>query len=222
MEQARPEKVVLIQGETRKSAAHFFNVKGTLWLISALVPERGQAGYSLITAFLENEFESFDVKVGEGTPKFYREYLQRIAEHAGGGKALEIPLWHAAGLFFEMLDFRIGKGSYAELERARDIFAHYREAAKRPYAYELMTEIENPEKHFSEFEIEAALADMELGWLRFAKDDLAPVHEKVKALDSSSSRGAAGNPGGTQPRGDPPGGGYLVHRENQAALQALF
>jgi hypothetical protein len=183
-EQAQPDKVVLIQGETRKPATHFFHVQGALWLIAALIPERGQSGYSLITAFLEDEFASFTVKVAESTPKLYKDYLQKVSEHAGGGKALEIPAWHAAGLFFEMIDLWTGKGSYADLERARDIFTHYRQEAKQPYVYELMPEIEHPETHFSEFNIEALIADMELGWLRFSKEDLAPFHEKIKALDS--------------------------------------
>jgi hypothetical protein len=183
-EGVQPEKVVLIQGETRKAVAHFFQVKGALWLIAALIPERGHAAYSLITAFLEDEFESFNVRIAESSPKLYREYLQKVAEHAEGGKALEIPLWHAAGLFFEMLDLWTGKGSYAELERGRDVFTHYRDPAKQPHVYGLMPEIERPEAHFSEFDIEALISGMELGWLRFAKDDLAPFHEKMKALDS--------------------------------------
>ena len=183
-EGALPEKVVLIQGETRKVTAHFFHVQGALWLIAALIPERGQAGYSLLTAFLEDEFESFNVRMAETTPKHYRDYLQKVAEHAAGGKPLDIPIWHAAGLFFEMLDLWTGKGSYAELERARDVFSHYREAGKKPYAYELMPEIEYPEAHFSEFNVETLIGDMDLGWLRFAKDDLATFHEKINALDS--------------------------------------
>jgi hypothetical protein len=89
-----------------------------------------------------------------------------------------------AALFFEMIDLWKGKGSYAQLERARDIFAHYREVGKKPYVYELMPVIEHPETYFPEFNIEVILADMELAWLRFSKEDLAPFNEKIKGLDS--------------------------------------
>ncbi len=118
------------------------------------------------------------------TQKLYRDYLQELSAHAIGGRAHEIPLWHAARLFFEMLDFWTGKESYAHLERARDILKRYQEPDKRPYVYDLMPEIEHPERHFSEFEIEKLLEGMDLSWLRFGKEELSPYHEKIRALDS--------------------------------------
>jgi hypothetical protein len=180
-----PEKVVLIQGEHRKPTAHMCMVPGTMWIVSAFIPEALQGGYALITAFLEDDFATFNVRVAESrTQKLYRDYLQELSVHAIGGRAHEIPLWHAARLFFELLDFWTGKGSYAHLERARDFFKRYHEPDRRPYVYDLMPEIEYPERHFSELKIEELFEAMDLSWLSFGKEELSPYHEKIKSLDS--------------------------------------
>jgi hypothetical protein len=83
-----------------------------------------------------------------------------------------------------MLDFWTGKGSYTQLERAKDLLKAYHHPDGKPYVYELMPEIENPEKYFPELKIEELLEAMDLSWLRFDKEELAPYHEKLKALDS--------------------------------------
>jgi hypothetical protein len=117
------EKVVLIRDEHRNAVAHLFMVRGTLWIVSALIPEALHGGYVLITAFLEDDFATLNVRVAESrTQKLYRDYLQELSVHAVGTRAHAIPLWHAARLFFEMLDFWTAKESYAQLERARDLY----------------------------------------------------------------------------------------------------
>ncbi len=180
-----PDKVVLIQGSHRKAVSHLFMVPGTMWIVSALVPEASMGGYTFLTAFLEDDFATFNVRVAEGSsPKLYRDYLQVLSAHATGRKGIEIPIRHAARLFFDMLDFWTGKGSHTQLERARDLFKGYHDPDKEPYVYELMPEIENPEKYFPELEIRELLESMDLAWLRFDKEELAPWHEKIKALDS--------------------------------------
>jgi hypothetical protein len=180
-----PEKVVLIQGEHRKAAAHLLMVQGTMWLVSALIPEASTGSYVLLTAFLEDDFATFNVRVAEASsPKLYRDYLQVLSAHAIGRRYVEIPLRHVARLFFDMLDFWTGKGTYTQLERARDLLKAYRDPERKPYVYELMPEIENPEKYFPELKIEELLEAMDLSWLRFDKEGLAPYHEKLKALDS--------------------------------------
>jgi hypothetical protein len=180
-----PEKVVLIQGEHRKASAHLFMVQGTMWIVSASIPEALYGGYVLITAFLEDDFATFNVRVAETrTQKLYRDYLQELSAHAIDHRANEIPPWHAARLFFEMFDLWTAKESYAQLERARDLLKRYHEPDRRPYVYDLMPEVEYPERHFSEFEIGKLLEGMDLSWLRFDKEQLSPYHEKIKALNS--------------------------------------
>ncbi len=180
-----PEKVVLIQGEQRKATAHLFMVKGTMWIVSALIPEALQGGYALVTAFLEDDFTTFNVRIAESrTQKLYRDYLQGLSAHAAGNRAHEIPIWHAARLFFEMLDFWTAKESYAQLEKASDLLKSYHKPDRKPYVYDLMPEVEHPERHFSELEIGRLLEGMDLSWLRFGKEELSPYHERIIALDS--------------------------------------
>ncbi|MDA8307332.1 MAG: hypothetical protein M0Z81_10935 [Deltaproteobacteria bacterium] len=183
-EKSSPEKVVLIRDEHRNAVAHLFHVKGAMWIVSALVPEASTGSYALVTAFLEDDFPTFNVRVVESaTRKLYKEYLQMLSSHALR-RGADVPLRHAAGLFFEMLDFWTGKGSYAHLERGRDIFARYHEPGARPYVYDLMAGIEHPEQFFDEVEIQRLLEDMDLSWLKFGKEELAPWHEKLKELDN--------------------------------------
>jgi len=179
-----PEKIVLIHDEQRKPAAHLFMVPGTIWIVSTLIPEASIGGYILATAFLEDNFATFNVRIAEGSQKLYREYLQALSIHSMGAKGLEIPLRHSAKLFFDMLGFWTGKDTYAQLERGRDIFSRYHEPDKKPYVYELLPEIEEPENSFSEVNIRELLKDMDLTWLRFSKEELSPWHEKLMNLNS--------------------------------------
>lgn len=180
-----PEKVVLIQSEARKPVSHVFMVMGTLWLVSALVPEAVHGGYSLVTAFVEDDFSTFNVRIAEGSnQKLYREYLQVLSTHAIGHRSFEIPPWHAARLFFEMLDFRTVTKPDVNIERARGIFNLWHDPARKPYVYDLMPPIENPEQYFGEIRIEELLKEMDTSWIAFKRDELSPYYEKMKSLDS--------------------------------------
>ncbi|MFZ2448645.1 MAG: hypothetical protein WAW37_19970 [Syntrophobacteraceae bacterium] len=180
-----PEKVVLIQGETRHPQCHFFLVQGTLWLVSALIPESGSGASSVLTAFLEDDYAFFNVKIAESTSRFYRDYLQKIAQHSGGFKPLEIPSWHAARLFFDMKDLWAPGGSPgAEVEHGSRMFKRFYDPDRQPYVYELMPAVDEPERHFSEIDFARLVEGMDLSWLRFAKNDVVQYHEKIKELDS--------------------------------------
>jgi hypothetical protein len=155
-----------------------------MWIVSTLVPEASAGGHTLVTAFLEDDFATFNVRVALGSSqKSYREYLQVLSTHATGRRSFEIPPWHAARLFFEMLDFWTASSLDRAIERAREIFKRWHEPDRRPYVYELMPELEHPEQYFSEFQVEL-LKDMDFSWLQFGKDELSPYHERMKTLDS--------------------------------------
>jgi hypothetical protein len=180
-----PEKIILIKEEQRKPLAHLFQLQGAMWIVSALIPEASSGGYELITAFFEDDFSSFNVRVVESTgQKRYKEYLQMLAAHSSRRPA-EIPLRHAARLFFEMLEFWTGKGSYAHLERGREIFKRYHDPEAKPYVYDLMAPLEDPQQLFSEVDMEGLSEDMDLSWLRFDQKELAPWREKLKELDGA-------------------------------------
>jgi hypothetical protein len=184
-EQLPTQKVVLIKDQQRQSTAHLFIIPGTIWVVSALIPEASSGSFVFITAFLEDDFGTFNVRIKEQcTQKLYREYLQTLSTHAFERKGMEIPLWHAAGLFFDMLGFWTGTGTYDHLERGRSLLSKYHDPDRKPYVYELMPIIENPERHFDELNVEELLKGMDLSWLKFEKDKLATYREKLKDLDS--------------------------------------
>ncbi len=81
------------------------------------------------------------------------------------------------------------------IERARELFKRWHDPDRKPYVYELMPEIEHPEQNFIELEIEELLEDMDLSWLRFGKEELAPYHEKTEGSGQPASRGPKGGPG---------------------------
>ena len=107
-----------------------------------------------------------------------------LSTHSFARRGFEIPLGHAARLFFDMLDFWTGNNPYAEIERAREIFKRWHDPDSKPYVYELMPEIENPEQSLADSDTEELLRDMDLTWLFFGKDDLSPYYERMKTLDS--------------------------------------
>ncbi len=183
-EETPPKTVVLIQGEEKHPLCNFFLVQGTLWLVSAMVPGGGRAPYSLLTAFLEVDYEALNVKIIETTQKFYREYLRKVSQHALANKAVEIPAWHAARLFFEMLDLSTSRDTSPDVERARNIFKRYYDPDRKPYVYDLMAEIAEPARHLPEIDITEFLKDMDVTWLRFSKEDVQPAYEKLKDLES--------------------------------------
>ena len=161
-------------------------VLGTMWIVSAFIPEALQGGYALITAFLEDDFAAFNVRVAESrTQKLYRDYLQGLSVHAIRQQSLM--KFHSGtqrGSFSKCSIFGQPKNHILNWKGPAIFFKRYHEPDRKPYVYDLMPEIEHPERHFSEFEIEKLLEGMDLSWLRFGKEDLSPLHEKIKALDS--------------------------------------
>jgi hypothetical protein len=47
-----------------------------------------------------------------------------------------------------------------------------------------MPEAEHSEQRLSEIAVDRLLADTDVSWLRFSKEELAPYHERIKSLDS--------------------------------------
>jgi hypothetical protein len=182
---AAAEKVVLIQKEARQPAAHFLPVEGTLWFVTALFPASTPSGGSVfVSVFAEEGFKSAYVRAAESSGKVYREYIQSIAPHLEGRKICEIPVSHAARLFFDIVSFCGKEDASPELALAQKAFTPYYDPGKKPYAYELLPEIGDPERRIPEMDIEKLLSGEDLSWLRFAKDGLAPFHQKIQELDS--------------------------------------
>ena len=183
--QTRPlASVVLVQKEGRKPVAHVLPVDGTFWLFAALIPESGYAAPTLITALMEQDFERVYIKVTEGSQKNYRDYLRKAGERDADRKPFEVPLHHAARLFFELLDFSKTREASPEQDQGRKLLSPFHDPQKPPYAYELMPPVEDPREHLDEVDAAELLKIIDWSWLLFTQEELAPYRHKKQALEN--------------------------------------
>ena len=178
------ENVVLVQKEGRKPVAHVLPVNGTFWLFAALIPEAGYPTPTLVTALMERDFEEVYVKIAEGSQKAYRDYLQKMGDRHTDRRPCEVPVYHAARLFFELLDFCKSKEASADRDQARKLLNPYHDPAKQPFAYELMPHLDNPKAHLEEMNATDLLNTVDWSWLTFPKDELASYWQKVQDLEN--------------------------------------
>jgi len=176
--------VVLVQKEGRKPVAHVLPVEGTLWLFAALIPEAGFTTPTLITALMEQNFEGVYIKLAEGSQKNYRDYLRKTGERDADRKAFEVPLYHAARLFFELLEMSRKGGTSPEQDQASKLLRPFHDPHKPPYAYELMPSVDNPREHLDLVDKAELLKSIDWSWLVFSQEDLAPFRHKMNDLEN--------------------------------------
>jgi len=176
--------VVLVQKEGRKPVAHVLPVDGTFWLFAALIPESGYTTPTLITALMEQDYEGVYIKITEGSQKNYREYLRKAGERNADRKPFEVPIYHAARLFFELLDFAKTKGISPEQGKANKLMNPYHDPQRPPYAYELMPSLPDPEEHLGEVNTAELLKLIDWSWLVFRQEELAPYRHKMQDLEN--------------------------------------
>ena len=183
--QVRPvDSIVLVQKEGRKPVAHVLPVDGTFWLFAALIPEVGYPTPTLVTALMEQDFDAVYTKVAEGSQKNYRDYLEKAGERHADRKPFEVPVYHAARLFFELLDFRKNKGTSPEQDQATKLLSPFHDPEKPPYAYELMPPLEDPREHLAEVNEVELLKRVDWSWLVFPKEELTPYWQRMQELEN--------------------------------------
>lgn len=179
------QNVVLVQREeARKPVAHVLPVDGTFWLFAALIPESGYPAPTLMTAFMERDFQEVYVKMAEGSQKTYRGYLQKLGERHTDRKPCEVPLYHVARLFFELLDFCPNKEASAERDQAARLLNPFHDPAKPPYAYDLMPPLDDIKAELEKVDPTSLLNAVDWSWLVFPKTELTPYWQKVQDLEN--------------------------------------
>lgn len=176
------EKVVLIQKEVRKPLSYVIPVEGTYGFIAVLIPESRYPAPMAITAFFEYGFDHLFVHVVDSSYRGFREYIQKIADDLTDRKLGEVPLWHAAKVFFEMIELFSGEESSSEIEEAKRLLEPYHDPARRPYVYELMPEVPDPEVQIHSVDVEALSDAVELSWLILPQKELQPYYERIQEL----------------------------------------
>jgi hypothetical protein len=178
------DNVVLVQKQDKKPVAHVLPVDGTFWLFAALIPEAAYPAPTLVTALMEQDFAQVYVRVLEGSQKIYRDYLQKVGERHADRKPCEVPLYHAARLFFELLDFSRNKETTPEQGRASSLLKPFHAPEKQPYAYDLMPSVEDPRKRLEEVNETELLKAVDWSWLILPKEELAPYCQKMRDLEN--------------------------------------
>ena len=177
------EKVVLIQREVREPIAHMSRMDSSLWLLSAIIPESEARAPRAVVAYAEDGFKSVRAVVNESSYRSYKEYVSGVIEHLAEKRPYEVPLRHLARLFFEMLEYR-GGDSHPSVEQARRVLTPYHDPESKPYAFELMPEVEHPELHLDEVDAPAVVEGVDVSWLYFSKSEVIPYKQKLDELDS--------------------------------------
>jgi len=179
------ENVVLVQKEeARKPLAHVLPVDGTFGLFAALIPEPNYPAPMLVTALMERDFEEVYIRVTEGSQKVYREYLQKVGERHPDRKPCEVPMYHAARLFFELLDFCHSKQASAERDHATRLLDPFHDPAKPPYVHELMPQLEDVVGCLEEVDTGSLLNSVDWSWLVFPRSALTPYWQRVQDLEN--------------------------------------
>lgn len=182
-DEGQPERVVIIQREVRQPVAHVAFVPNGFWLVSALIPADDQSMPMVVTAIAEHSFDHLSVRVSETSNRLYREYLQKIDAHAGK-KPGEVPIRHAARLFFELLDFHGREEANPDIESAKKMLRPFHDPEKPPYVYELMPPVEQPEIKVRDLNATKLLEKTDVAWLFFTRDELAVRRQKIQELES--------------------------------------
>ncbi|GKT06927.1 hypothetical protein [Desulforhabdus sp. TSK] len=179
-----PETVVLIQKEVRKPLSYVIPAEGTYGFFAALIPESRYPAPVAVTAFFEDSFEQLHVRVVETSFRSFREYLQKIADDLKDRKLGEVPLWHAARLFFEMLDLYSVRTTSPQIEEAKRLLEPYHDPGRKPYVYELMEEIPDPEVQIHSADLDALSEAVDLLYLILPRKELQPYYERIQELSN--------------------------------------
>mgnify|MGYP006966061608 FL=1 len=132
-------EVVLVQKEERKAVAHLVpGAPNVFGLVLALLPEDRILGSNAVSSFIAGGLALTDVAVVEGSPRNYKEMLREAMAFLPGSRPSEIPVGHAARLFFDSCAFNARSPITGEVEAAKMLFRPYYDPDARPYVYELM------------------------------------------------------------------------------------
>jgi len=178
-------KIVLIPKETRQAVAHMIPAPDVDWFVAAFFPAESSSEPVAISVYTENRFTALSVRVVESSQKLYKEFIQKLTRHLPDNHPFDIPAWHAARIFFEMIQFNGEKGVPTEAERAKRFFRPFYDPDKPPWAYQFFAAVEHPLERLGEIDVEAVLGGMPFLSLLLPEKDLSPYFHKLQDLERS-------------------------------------
>lgn len=175
--------VVLVHKESKQPVAHLVPADDVIWLVTALFPGEGTVPLG-ISAYAEKRFRSVSVKITESSHRSYREYLRKLSEYVTH-RAFEVPIWHAARVYFDMLRFHGEEPVSQEADQLKRLFQPFYDADQQPYAYQLLPVLENPADWPADLQIEPLLEKLVQAELHFSKEELTPYMDKIYEVEHS-------------------------------------
>ena len=186
------ETVYRIPREIRKPVAHFIPADEAFWLVCALLPDEGPAPAppSIVIFFADDEALRMNAQAFEGSNRLYREMLLKFTDVEYDRKPVEIPVEHAARLFFDMLEMGGTKSLSQEAEYVRRLLRPFHDPEKPSLAHELLGPVDDPGREIAGFAPENVhgerltqlLAGMDLSMLLFPEEELRPYLVRLEEL----------------------------------------
>ncbi|MCK8603371.1 hypothetical protein [Desulfoferrobacter suflitae] len=178
-------RVVLIPKETRQVVAHLIPAPDVDRLICAFFPGEGGDEPVAVTAYADDHFALLSVRAVGSSQKLYKEFIQKLTRQLPERLPFEVPIWHAARIFFEMIRFNREKSASPDIDKAKQFFQPYHDPNKPPYVYQFFNDIEHAQERLQEIDVEALLDGVFLPSLLLPKEDLSPYFYKLRQLEQS-------------------------------------
>jgi len=179
------ESVVLVQREQKKVIAHLVMGPGTLWFLCGLVPSEVTGLPVLFMSYFEGGYHKLVTRLADGSNRAYRELLATLTGAMPGIRPCEIPAWHAARLFSDMVAFWESPGDKSEANQLSSLLAPLQDPEKPAYVYEVMSPTDKSLERMRDMKVEVLLGEMDVLWLFFPRDELEPYHAKLEGLAHS-------------------------------------
>lgn len=178
-------QVVLVPKESRRVVTHLVPALDVDWFVTGLFP--GEAGGEPISvsAYGENRFSQLTVRVVESSQNAYREFIRKLGEHMTPRVPYEVPPWHAARIYFEMLEFHGDRPVSPQAEYAKKILKPFYDPRKRPYVYDFFATSEQLELQVSGRVPAALFENLPSSSVLLPSDVLLPYRQRMLQIEQS-------------------------------------
>jgi hypothetical protein len=175
-------QVVLIPKEARRAVAHMVPALDIDWFIAGLFPSEVGGDPLAVTAYSENRFSQLTVRVVESSQNAYREFIEKLGEHLPNQAPYEVPPWHAARVYFEMLEFHGDRLISPQAERAKRILKPFHDLRKKPFAYDLLPAPEQIDWQVSDQTLAELFENIPSSPILLSREALLPHYDKMSQL----------------------------------------